>query len=115
MCTVKIGYRFVFLILGFRFLDCMPGYSGINCTSVCPYPQYGIDCQRKCNCSEDTCDVSTGCQQITTGSMHIQIDCLICLTCYSNGITMCFYGSYENINIHIATVLRKLYMLTFVC
>uniref|UniRef100_A0A8W8JIA6 Uncharacterized protein n=1 Tax=Magallana gigas TaxID=29159 RepID=A0A8W8JIA6_MAGGI len=55
---------------------CMPGYSGINCTSLCPYPQYGVDCQRKCNCSKDRCDVSTGCQQITTVAQTL------CLTGY---------------------------------
>lgn len=49
----------------------MPGYSGINCTWLCPYPQYGVKCQRTCNCSENLCNVSTGCIGSTTGK-HIE-------------------------------------------
>lgn len=45
----------------------MPGYNGINCTLLCPYPQYGVDCQRSCNCTRDLCNVSTGCIDPTTG------------------------------------------------
>ncbi|XP_052710775.1 cell death abnormality protein 1-like [Crassostrea angulata] len=40
---------------------CMPGYSGLNCSSPCPYPLYGVECQKSCNCNRDLCDVSTGC------------------------------------------------------
>lgn len=50
-----------------NFAGCMPGYQGINCTMLCPYPQYGIDCQRSCNCNRDLCNVSTGCIDPTTG------------------------------------------------
>uniref|UniRef100_K1R8X5 EGF-like domain-containing protein n=1 Tax=Magallana gigas TaxID=29159 RepID=K1R8X5_MAGGI len=46
---------------------CMPGYSGLNCTTRCPYPWYGYRCQGYCDCSNDTCDVSTGCRTLTTG------------------------------------------------
>lgn len=45
----------------------MPGYNGINCTSFCPYPQYGQDCQGSCDCTKDLCDVSIGCIGSTTG------------------------------------------------
>lgn len=88
-----IFYKYISLFV----LVCMQGFSGENCLSSCPYPTYGNDCQKLCNCSKDMCDVSTGCQQITTGSMHIQINSLICtcMTCYSNGITMCSYSSYK--------------------
>lgn len=48
-------------------LVCMPGYSGINCTDICPYPSYGERCQKYCECSNDTCDASTGCGTFTTG------------------------------------------------
>lgn len=69
-------------ILNTYILACKPGYIGINCTRVCPYPLYGVDCQMLCNCSKNLCDVSTGCQQITTGDVHIVFIycCLICLT-----------------------------------
>lgn len=49
------------------FAGCMPGYNGINCALLCPYPQYGVDCQMSCNCIKDLCDVSTGCIDPTTG------------------------------------------------
>lgn len=45
---------------------CMPGYTGINCTNACPYPTYGEGCQGICDCNEDMCDVSNGCEPITT-------------------------------------------------
>lgn len=45
----------------------MQGFTGDNCSSRCPYPTYGRDCQELCNCSKDMCDVSTGCQSFTTG------------------------------------------------
>lgn len=51
----------------YLFLECMPGFSGENCSSTCPYPTYGRDCQELCNCSKDICDVFTGCQRFTTG------------------------------------------------
>uniref|UniRef100_A0A8W8JIB5 Uncharacterized protein n=1 Tax=Magallana gigas TaxID=29159 RepID=A0A8W8JIB5_MAGGI len=46
--------------------ECMPGYGGVNCSSLCPYPYYGFNCQRTCNCSRNLCDVSTGCIRIVT-------------------------------------------------
>lgn len=46
--------------------ECMPGYIGLNCTTRCPYPSYGNRCQGHCNCSNYTCDVSTGCTSHTT-------------------------------------------------
>lgn len=45
---------------------CMPGYNGINCTTACPYPLYGVDCQQLCNCTTDLCNVSNGCVGPTT-------------------------------------------------
>lgn len=46
--------------------ECIAGYIGLNCTERCPYPSYGDRCQGLCGCSNDTCDVSTGCLVITT-------------------------------------------------
>lgn len=45
----------------FSIVERMSGYSGVNCSSLCPYPYYGKDCQRKCDCSRELCNVSTGC------------------------------------------------------
>lgn len=41
--------------------QCMAGYIGRNCTSECPFPFYGIECQQKCNCNHSLCNISTGC------------------------------------------------------
>lgn len=48
----------------------MPGYIGLNCTTKCPYPWYGYRCQGYCDCSNDSCDISTGCRTITTGQTY---------------------------------------------
>lgn len=48
-------------------LVCMAGYFGPNCTDKCPYPTYGERCQGYCDCSNTTCNVSTGCETLTTG------------------------------------------------
>nr|XP_034331335.1 multiple epidermal growth factor-like domains protein 11 [Crassostrea gigas] len=45
---------------------CMPGYIGLNCSYKCPFPFYGEKCMQRCNCSNETCDVSTGCRGLTT-------------------------------------------------
>lgn len=45
----------------FSIIECMPGYTGVNCSFLCPYPYYEKNCQRTCNCSRDLCNVSTGC------------------------------------------------------
>lgn len=44
----------------------MPGYIGLNCSNKCPFPFYGEKCKKQCDCSNDTCDVSTGCRDLTT-------------------------------------------------
>ena len=48
------------------YLECMAGYVGPNCTIRCPFPSYGDNCQGNCYCSEENCDVSTGCRTVTT-------------------------------------------------
>lgn len=40
----------------------MSGFIGMNCSVSCPYPYYGVECQRRCKCEKGLCDVSTGCQ-----------------------------------------------------
>lgn len=45
----------------FSIIECMPGYSGVNCSSPCPYPYYGLHCHGTCNCSRYLCNVSKGC------------------------------------------------------
>ncbi|XP_062615261.1 scavenger receptor class F member 1-like [Saccostrea cucullata] len=41
--------------------QCSPGYVGINCSDPCLYPNYGIECQMLCTCSQPACNPSFGC------------------------------------------------------
>lgn len=55
------------------YLECMPGFSGLNCSYPCPYPSYGVHCQKICDCSKYECDMSVGCLQTTTGTSNLLI------------------------------------------
>lgn len=57
----------------FDNIDCLPGYIGMNCSSKCPFPTYGIKCQEICKCSNEQCDVTTGCNTVITGNVHLYI------------------------------------------
>ena len=52
-------------------LECSPGYTGPNCSIQCPYPTYGEKCQGYCDCDRDSCDFTTGCTLLTTGTYLI--------------------------------------------
>lgn len=56
----------------FSIIECISGYGAVNCSSPCPYPYYGVGCQRTCNCSRNLCDVSMGCIDGIVGN-HILI------------------------------------------
>lgn len=43
------------------FLDCLPGYYKTNCSDPCRYPNYGLRCQKECNCPEKSCHHVFGC------------------------------------------------------
>lgn len=49
------------------FTECMPGYTGMNCSAKCSYPSYGRSCQGICNCIEILCDIFGGCSTLTSG------------------------------------------------
>lgn len=54
----------------------MPEYTGLNCSIKCTYPTYGEGCQGYCDCSNNACDVSLGCIEITTSAckfLHIKL------------------------------------------
>lgn len=63
-----IAFYFKLICLNLNVnVECIPGYRGLDCSSECPYPSYGRKCDGICNCSKIHCDVSTGCNTITTG------------------------------------------------
>ncbi|XP_065927976.1 uncharacterized protein [Magallana gigas] len=41
--------------------DCLPGYYKTNCSDPCRYPNYGLRCQKECNCPEKSCHHVFGC------------------------------------------------------
>lgn len=41
--------------------ECSPGYTDRECTTKCPYPLYGKDCQQICQCSAEYCYFVSGC------------------------------------------------------
>lgn len=57
----------------------MPGYTGMNCSSKCPYPSFGRKCQELCNCSENQCDISRGCNSLTSGNVHLDVSVMLIL------------------------------------
>uniref|UniRef100_A0A8W8JI82 Uncharacterized protein n=1 Tax=Magallana gigas TaxID=29159 RepID=A0A8W8JI82_MAGGI len=67
--------------------SCRQGYIGKNCTTSCPYPTYGHGCQGLCDCDEDTCNVSTGCEPNITVCTpgNIGVNCTISCTYPSYG------------------------------
>ncbi|XP_061192246.1 uncharacterized protein LOC133200471 [Saccostrea echinata] len=42
-------------------IKCSIGYFDVYCNRTCPYPYYGIDCDEKCQCEQQTCNFITGC------------------------------------------------------
>lgn len=52
---------------------CKPGYTGLNCTRICSYSSYGERCQGYCECSNETCDISTGCRGLNTPTTGLYI------------------------------------------
>lgn len=61
---------FLIFIPFFGISECMQGYIGLNCTEKCPYPTFGERCQGYCSCSNDMCDVTTGCKTLVTGTYY---------------------------------------------
>lgn len=47
------------------YLACKKGYNGTNCKQKCPFPSYGLGCQRKCNSIDIVCDHINGCMRPT--------------------------------------------------
>lgn len=45
------------------YLECLPGYFGMNCFSQCLYPDYGESCRNTCDCTVTYCNHVLGCQE----------------------------------------------------
>lgn len=79
----NIALYFVYLLISIKYFSycsvqnniyvaCKKGYNGTNCKQKCPFPSYGLSCQRKCNCIDKVCDHVNGCMQPTTNAFHIK-------------------------------------------
>lgn len=55
------NYHASILILHY-FVGCPVGYFGQHCSKPCVYPSFGERCQRECNCTEEICNIITGCE-----------------------------------------------------
>nr|XP_022302420.1 protein draper-like [Crassostrea virginica] len=44
-----------------RLTPCSDGYTGENCSTVCPPKQYGSRCGKTCNCTDSSCHHVYGC------------------------------------------------------
>lgn len=56
---VRISEQTFSLIM--HILECPSGHYWINCSKICPFPQYGDHCRQQCFCEEKLCDFITGC------------------------------------------------------
>lgn len=45
-------------------IECKKGYFGPGCIYPCRFPNYGVNCQSKCECEQQQCDHTTGCKSI---------------------------------------------------
>lgn len=55
------NYHTSILILH-EFVGCPTGYFGQNCSKPCVYPSFGERCQGECNCTDEMCNIITGCK-----------------------------------------------------
>lgn len=73
--TIYIFLHWVYLL--FDNIDCMNGYTGLNCTAKCPYPTYGRKCQGICDCNLNQCDASRGCKSQTSGNVLLKVHIVV--------------------------------------
>eukprot|EP00105_Crassostrea_gigas_P039611 XP_019923759.1 PREDICTED: uncharacterized protein LOC109619023 [Crassostrea gigas] len=58
---------------------CGIGFYGFNCSKPCRYPNYGLQCQHNCGCSETFCNNTSGCPEyyskgVTKSSNHDDVN-----------------------------------------
>ena len=65
---------------------CPPGYYGMNCSSQCPFPSFGVLCSDTCLCNVTECNHVNGCRsnintekRITVGKYANRITTIECL------------------------------------
>lgn len=67
LCPYFESYFVMFNKIANRFIECMSGHTGENCTLKCTYPSYGVRCQELCKCDERYCSATTGCIEPISG------------------------------------------------
>lgn len=65
---------------------CGVGFYGFNCSKPCRYPNYGVQCQHKCDCRETFCNNKFGCREyyskVVTESTNHGITLLFLYECF---------------------------------
>lgn len=62
--TLHRYYYFWLVLLFFKFAVCPAGFRGLNCSSKCNAPKYGLGCVEQCEC--DPCHHIYGCNLTIT-------------------------------------------------
>lgn len=57
MFLYNFTIKYVFIVA------CGIGFYGFNCSKPCRYPNYGVQCQHNCGCSETFCNNKFGCPE----------------------------------------------------
>lgn len=61
---------------------CKIGYTGLNCSKQCVYPNYGWKCKLECNCSKEYCNISSGClEKLSSKSTIVTVFIIFAMLC----------------------------------
>ena len=82
MLLMKCKYTYILNVRNvFAIVACLPGYYGMNCSSQCPFPSFGVLCSDTCQCNATECHHGNGCRKRTTVGKYANrittIECLL--------------------------------------
>ncbi|XP_034339181.1 cell death abnormality protein 1-like isoform X2 [Magallana gigas] len=64
---MKYLWFYIALRCSVQVIGCQVGFFGPNCLKPCVYPSFGERCQGVCNCTQDICNIITGCADCPMG------------------------------------------------